>query len=244
MKAEIRPFNPPPAIVPDAFQVDAVRAAMDGKDVLVVAPTGSGKTWIAERIAARSLEVGVGFVYASPLKALSNQKYRDFCRLFGEESVGIITGDVTINGTAPLLVMTTEILRNKCLCSPGDLDRVEWVTIDEFHLIDSDRGAAWEESVIFAPGHIRLLCLSATVPNYDEVAAWLSYVRNRRVEVIVEVRRPVPLSWRWFIKGRVFTEKTIGREIDHLRGVKRKGEGEGVRAAGRDRSRAGRRRRH
>jgi superfamily II RNA helicase len=218
MKAEVRSFNPPSRIKPDEFQVNAVSAALSGKDVLVVAPTGSGKTWIAEQVAVHSLSAGVGFIYASPLKALSNQKFRDFQRLFGEQRVGIITGDITINDTARLVVMTTEILRNKCLCTPGDLTGVGWIAIDEFHLIDSDRGAAWEESVIFTPGHIRLLCLSATVPNYDEVAGWLSYVRGGPVEVIVESHRPVPLSWRWFIKGRVCTEKTIQREMSRLRG--------------------------
>ncbi len=205
---KIRPLRAAGPIHPDPFQIRALEAALAGRDVLVAAPTGSGKTWIAEQVAEHAVGNRLEFIYASPLKALSNQKFKDFSRRFGEAAVGIITGDVSLNPHAPVLVMTTEIFRNKCVYSPQDLVRTRWVVIDEFHLLDSDRGTAWEESVIFAPQHVNLICLSATIPNCDELARWLGHVRGSAVEVVVEERRPVPLVWRWFYGTREITAKT------------------------------------
>ncbi|MBC7105221.1 MAG: DEAD/DEAH box helicase, partial [Firmicutes bacterium] len=172
--AEVRPLKKPRRIQPDAFQRRALAAVLEGRDVLVVAPTGAGKTWVAEQVAGYALERGIRLIYASPIKALSNQKYREFAAQFGPDSAGLLTGDVSLNTDAPILVVTTEIFRNQCLESPEDLTEVRWAVLDEFHLLDSERGAAWEEAVIFAPPYIRLLCLSATVPNYEEVAGWIA----------------------------------------------------------------------
>jgi ATP-dependent RNA helicase HelY len=186
----------------------------------VVAPTGAGKTWIAEQLADEAVRNGVRFIYASPLKALSNQKYRDFASAFGEERVGVVTGDVTVNPDADVVVMTTEIFRNKCLGSPQSLARVKWAVLDEFHLIDSDRGAAWEQSVVFAPGGVSLVCLSATISNHGDVAAWVRWVRGREVRTVVSERRPVPLVWRWLVGETVYTESMAARKIVSLREAK------------------------
>ena len=214
--AEVRPLKRPRRIQPDAFQRRALAAALNGRDVLVVAPTGAGKTWVAEQVAGYALERGVRLIYASPIKALSNQKYREFAARFGPDNAGILTGDVGINAGAPILVVTTEIFRNQCLESPEDLTAVRWAVLDEFHLLDSERGAAWEEAVIFAPPYIRLLCLSATVPNYEEVAGWIAYARGSEVEVVVEHRRPVPLAWYWFLDGRVLSGEPAARLLRDL----------------------------
>lgn len=219
-KAKVRPLVERRRIRPDSFQLEALRHALEGSDVLVVAPTGAGKTWVAEQLARCALERGCGFVYASPLKALSNQKYSGFAARFGADSVGIVTGDISLNPQAPVLVVTTEIYRNKCLASRADLDGVKWVAIDEFHLLDSDRGRAWEESVIFSPRHVTLVCLSATIPNYRDIAGWMEWVRERPVKVVVAEKRPVPLRWRWIIRGKVYTEKTAGKKVLALRRAK------------------------
>lgn len=215
-KAKVRPLKKRLRIKPDSFQIQAVDLALSGADVLVVAPTGAGKTWIAEQLARHALQSGMKFVYASPLKALSNQKYRDFAGIFGEDRAGIITGDVAVNPGADAVTMTTEIFRNKCVCSPHDLQGVRWAVIDEFHLLDSDRGSAWEESVIFAPLEMSLVYLSATVNNYREIASWIEWARNKNVEVVVSENRPVQLAWRWFVSGKVMTERTAPEKIRAL----------------------------
>ncbi|MFZ5590545.1 MAG: DEAD/DEAH box helicase [Bacillota bacterium] len=182
----------------DPFQEQAIEALLAGRSVLVAAPTGTGKTLIAEKLLEKVIAGGKGAVYTSPIKALSNQKYRDFTALFGEERVGLITGDVSINEQGLLLVMTTEIFRNWCFANPYMLDNFTHVIFDEIHYLDDvERGTAWEESIIFAPAHIKILGLSATVPNVDEIAAWISQVRNEPVVVIEERRRAVPLKLHW-----------------------------------------------
>jgi ATP-dependent RNA helicase HelY len=219
-KAKIRPLKRKRLIMPDPFQVQAVDLALKGADVLVVAPTGAGKTWIAEQLAKEALQNGMRFVYASPLKALSNQKYLDFISLFGEDSAGIITGDVTINPNADAVTMTTEIFRNKCVCSPVDLQNVKWAVVDEFHLLDSDRGSAWEEAVIFAPSEITLVYLSATISNYLEIASWIEWARGKNLETVISKDRPVPLVWRWLVDGKTLTEKTAPEKIRSLQEAK------------------------
>jgi len=219
-KVEIRPLSERRRIRPDGFQREALGYALEGRDVLLVAPTGAGKTWVAEQVARHALERGRGFVYASPLKALSNQKYRGFTARFGADNVGIVTGDVCLNPQAPVLVVTTEIYRNKCLTSRAELDGVGWVVVDEFHLLDSDRGRAWEESVIFSPRHVTLVCLSATIPNYRDVVGWMEWAREKPVEVVVVEERPVPLRWRWTVRGKVYTEKTVKDVVLRLRRAK------------------------
>lgn len=193
----------------DPFQEKAVNFLFEGFDVLVAAPTGTGKTLIAEKLLEKVMERGKGTVYTSPIKALSNQKYRDFLKQYGEKKVGLITGDLSINETAPLLVMTTEIFRNWCFSNPEMLDETSHVIFDEVHYLDdAERGTAWEESIIFAPSHIRILGLSATVPNVNEIADWIEHIRGREVKVIIEKKRAVPLKLKWITeKGEILDRK-------------------------------------
>ena len=185
-----RPFQP------DPFQVEAL-AALEYEDVLVTAPTGSGKTWIAREEIRRLLETGRRAWYTSPLKALTNSKYQEFIDEFGAQRVGILTGDRKENSDAPLIVGTTEIYRNQLFDSlrGGNEVSADLVVLDEAHyLADEDRGHVWEEAIILTPPRIRLLLLSATVGNAHEFASWLEEVRGVRCGVITGPgKRPVPL---------------------------------------------------
>lgn len=185
--------SPPPApFVPAPFQDAALAAARSG-DVLVCAPTGSGKTWIAEQAMAEILAASGTAWYTTPLKALSNQKFHRFAGLYGVESVGLLTGERRINAQASIIVATTEILRNALY---GNSLTPDLIVLDEAHyLSDEERGTAWEEILLLGPRRSRLLLLSATFPNADVVAAWLAEVRGMRPEVIVERTRPVPLRY-------------------------------------------------
>lgn len=183
----------------DEFQVEAVRAIENGESLIVAAPTGCGKTLIAEYAVDVSLQCGKKVVYTAPIKALSNQKFRDFRKRFGDEIVGIQTGDVTINPDAPLLIMTTEIFRNLILESSDRLANIYYVIFDEIHYLDDpERGTVWEESIILAPREIRFMCLSATVPNVKQLATWMETVRNTTFRVIEETHRPIPLNHFFF----------------------------------------------
>ena len=183
----------------DAFQEDAIKALENDFSVLVSAPTGCGKTLIAEYAVEKSLKENKKVVYTAPIKALSNQKYRDFRLRFGENAVGIQTGDLTINPGAQILIMTTEIFRNMILEQSNRLNDVLYAIFDEVHFIDDEeRGTVWEESIILAPESIRFLCLSATVPNIDELADWMKSVRNSEFAVIKEHNRIVPLKYHLF----------------------------------------------
>lgn len=188
----------PPAtpFKPDPFQLEAL-AALEFEDVLVTAPTGSGKTWIAREEIRRLLEAGKRAWYTSPLKALTNSKYQEFIDEFGSERVGILTGDRKENSDAPLIVGTTEIFRNQLFDSMrgGGNVGADLVVLDEAHyLADEDRGHVWEEAIILTPPRIRLLLLSATIGNADEFAGWIEEVRGERCGVITRPgARPVPL---------------------------------------------------
>ena len=185
------------------FQRQAIAALLAGKAVVVAAPTGAGKTLVADYAIEWAFEAGRRVVYTSPIKALSNQKFRDFRAQYGDDKVGIMTGDVTIQPDAPLLVMTTEIFRNTIFEAPERLDGFDFVVFDEVHYLDDrERGTVWEESIIFAPPHIRVVALSATVPNVKELVDWIASVRGRKVEMIVEEQRPVPLTHKVWIPGR------------------------------------------
>lgn len=181
---------PPGPFVPARFQEEAL-AALAAGDVLVSAPTGSGKTWIAQE-AVRAHIAGAGQTwYTTPLKALSNQKFRQFQRLFGEDAVGLLTGERRINPRAPVIVGTTEILRNILY---GGTEGIGFIVLDEAHYLgDVERGTAWEEVLMLAPRGARLLLLSASIPNADELAGWLGVVRGRQPRVVYEHERPVPL---------------------------------------------------
>lgn len=189
---------PPEPFRPDPFQVEAVEAFRQGLDVLVTAPTGSGKTWIAEQAMQEVLRQGGRAFYATPLRALSYQKLRAFREKFGWEQVGVLTGEYRENATAPLIVGTTEIVRNLLL----DGARFQLLVLDEAHYIgDVERGSAWEESILLAPLETRLILLSATIPNAEEIAAWLRSL-GRRVLIATRPERPVPLEFlTWMEEG-------------------------------------------
>ncbi|MFT5154822.1 MAG: superfamily II RNA helicase, partial [Planctomycetota bacterium] len=183
-----------------SFQIRSVAAIRAGHNVLVAAPTGAGKTLVAEYAIEDAAKQGKRCIYTSPIKALSNQKYRDF-RDDPDVDVGIMTGDVTINPAGQVLVMTTEILRNAIFESPGLLNDVEFVIFDEIHYMDDrERGTVWEESLIFLPESVRLICLSATISNVDEMGAWLEEIRIQKMEIVRSNKRPVPLSHWGFTK--------------------------------------------
>jgi ATP-dependent RNA helicase HelY len=189
--------SPRPApLKPDPFQLQAL-SALEFEDVLVTAPTGSGKTWIAREEIRRLLEMDKRAWYTTPLKALTNSKYAEFSEEFGPERVGILTGDRKENSSAPLIVGTTEIFRNQLFDSlrGGEEVRADLVVFDEAHyLADEDRGHVWEEAIILTPPRIRMLLLSATIGNAEEFASWIAEVRGVRCGVVTRPgARPVPL---------------------------------------------------
>jgi ATP-dependent RNA helicase HelY len=189
--------TPKPApFKPDPFQLEAL-AALEFEDVLVTAPTGSGKTWIAREEIRRLLEAGKRAWYTTPLKALTNSKYQEFGAEFGAERVGILTGDRKENSDAPLIVGTTEIFRNQLFDAlrGGEDVRVDLVIFDEAHYLgDEDRGHVWEEAIILTPSRIRMLLLSATIGNAGELAKWIEELRGVRCGVVTRPgARPVPL---------------------------------------------------
>ncbi len=179
--------------VPSPFQVRALEHLLRGHDVVVVAPTGSGKTWIALRAMEGFLSEGKTTWYTTPLKALSNQKYDDFRGHFGSENVGILTGERRENSTAPIIVATTEVLRNVLYRGEGGPD---FVVLDEAHYLgDEDRGTTWEEVIILSPDETQLLLLSATISNVEELAGWMASIRGRKPKVVKARGRPVPLRY-------------------------------------------------
>jgi ATP-dependent RNA helicase HelY len=186
----------------DPFQVRALDAIDAGQSVLVAAPTGSGKTVVAEYAVAKALAEGGKAFYTTPLKALSNQKYGDLVRRHGPERVGLLTGDNAIRGDAPAVVMTTEVLRNMIYAGSPALDGLRYVVLDEVHYLqDAYRGPVWEEVIIHTPPEVVLVCLSATVSNSEEFADWVQTVRGATA-AIIEERRPVELHHLYMVGDR------------------------------------------
>jgi len=186
----------------DAFQVKAIRALENGRSVLAAAPTGTGKTVLAEFGLFLAREQGLKAIYTAPIKALSNQKFRDWRQLYGDD-VGLLTGDVSENPTGSIMVMTTEVLRNMLLETPHSLDSVGCVIFDEVHfLADPERGTIWEESILYCPKHVQLVCLSATVPNAGEIATWISLV-HRETSLVTHATRAVPIEHLYYLDGEL-----------------------------------------
>lgn len=184
----------------DDYQIRACEALESGVGVLVAAPTGSGKTVVGEFAIHLALAEGRKCFYTTPIKALSNQKYNDLVARHGAANVGLLTGDNSINGEAPIVVMTTEVLRNMLYAGSSTLGRLGYVVMDEVHyLADRFRGAVWEEVIIHLPESVTVVALSATVSNAEEFGAWLATVRGQ-TSIIVEELRPVPL-WQHVMAG-------------------------------------------
>ena len=184
----------------DDFQIAGCEAVADGVGVLVCAPTGAGKTVVGEFAVALALQQGRKCFYTTPIKALSNQKFHDLQDVYGESTVGLLTGDVSINGDADIVVMTTEVLRNMIYAGSSSLDRLGYVVMDEIHyLADRSRGAVWEEVILGLSDSVSVIGLSATVSNAEEFGQWLRQVRGETAVIVSEIR-PVPLT-QWMIAG-------------------------------------------
>ncbi len=188
----------------DGFQIEGCQALEDGHGALIAAPTGAGKTVVGEFAVHLALHDGRKCFYTTPIKALSNQKYNDLLHRYGRDKVGLLTGDRTENGDAPIVVMTTEVLRNMLYTGSGALLGLGFVVMDEVHyLADRFRGAVWEEVIIHLPESVALVSLSATVSNAEEFGAWLVAVRGNTA-VVVSDTRPVPLWQHMMVGTRLF----------------------------------------
>src|SRR4029453_4612708 len=198
----------------DPFQRAGCAALDDGRSVLVAAPTGAGKTVVAEFAVFLAMqEPGEKVFYTTPIKALSNQKYQELADEWGADEVGLLTGDTNVNSSARIVVMTTEVLRNMLYADSPLLDRLAYVVMDEVHyLADRFRGAVWEEVIIHLPEQVRLVSLSATVSNAEEFGDWLQAVRGD-VSVVVSEHRPVPL-WQHMMVGRGMYDLFVGESSD------------------------------
>lgn len=201
----------------DPFQIQAITEIENGHSLVLAAPTGSGKTLVAEYLIEKVLKTDQRIVYTSPIKALSNQKFRDFSKLYGDK-IGILTGDVVINREAQALIMTTEVFRNMAIEDPEALHGIAYVIFDEIHYLgDIERGTVWEESIIFSPKNVRFLCLSATIPNSEEFARWIESNLDHKVSVITHNERSVPLSHLFYHSKSMLNFKDLKKRL--ARGV-------------------------
>ena len=185
----------------DGFQQRACAALERGHGVLVCAPTGAGKTVVGEFAVHLALAAGGKCFYTTPLKALSNQKHTDLTARYGRDRIGLLTGDLSVNADAPVVVMTTEVLRNMLYADSPALQGLSYVVMDEVHfLADRMRGPVWEEVILHLPDEVRLVSLSATVSNAEEFGGWIQTVRGDTT-VVVDEHRPVPL-WQHVMVGK------------------------------------------
>ena len=206
----------------DDFQVEGCKAVEDGEGVLVAAPTGAGKTVVGEFAVHLALETDRKCFYTTPIKALSNQKYHDLVERYGADRVGLLTGDTTVNGEAPVVVMTTEVLRNMLYARSRTLVGLGFVVMDEVHyLADRARGAVWEEVIIHLPESVSVISLSATVSNAEEFGEWLETVRGSTRTIVAE-RRPVPL-FQHVMAGRRLLDLFASSDVDAAAGFVREG---------------------
>ncbi len=203
-------------LILDAFQQEAFFHLQQGSSLLVSAPTGTGKTLIASFLIDHVLKSGQRLVYTAPIKALVHQKFDEFCAHCGGGKVGLATGDLTVNSEAPILVVTTEVFRNILRSSDPRVKSLSWVIFDELHYLDhEERGSVWEESILLKPSWMRLLGLSATVPNIDGLAEWIRHVHDEPVAVIQHTERAVPLHHYYFnTSGEAVSQDAIMDHID------------------------------
>src|SRR3954464_13281307 len=206
----------------DDFQRRACHVVEEGRGVLVAAPTGSGKTVVGEFAVHLALETGRKCFYTTPIKALSNQKYNDLVARYGADQVGLLTGDNVVNGEAPVVVMTTEVLRNMLYAGSRTLLGLGFVVMDEVHyLADRSRGAVWEEVIIHLPESVTVISLSATVSNAEEFGEWLATVRGETT-TIVEEKRPVPL-YQHVMVGKRLLDLFASSDVDAASGFVKEG---------------------
>ena len=204
MQSELARFAADLAFGLDGFQQQACAALESGHGVLVCAPTGAGKTVVGEFAVHLALAAGGKCFYTTPLKALSNQKHTDFVARYGKDQIGLLTGDLSVNANAPVVVMTTEVLRNMLYADSPVLQGLSYVVMDEVHfLADRMRGAVWEEVILHLPDEVRLVSLSATVSNAEEFGGWIQTVRGDTT-VVVDDHRPVPLWQHMLVGKRIF----------------------------------------
>ena len=213
----------------DKFQEDSIKSIDNNHSVVVSAPTGSGKTLIADYIINKYIKKGIKVIYTAPIKALSNQKYKEFTSDYGKDLIGLLTGDVVINPTAPVLIMTTEVYRNMALTDDKMINQISYVVFDEIHYInDIERGYVWEESIIFSKPHVRFLCLSATIPNAKEFASWISSIKKHNVDTIKHDERSVPLHKNFYDSELGITTLNSIKDIEdipdyrYIRGMSRR----------------------
>src|SRR3989338_4331889 len=201
----------------DPFQEESIEKIKAGHSVLVSAPTGAGKTLIAEYAIDQAISAGENVIYTAPIKALSNQKYRDFRARYGDDYVGILTGDVSINPDARILIMTTEIYRNCLFDHSARIDKIGCIIFDEIHYLDDpERGTVWEEAILFTPLQTRILALSATVPNVQQLADWIQSIHDRPISVVIHNERPVPLHFQFQCQGQILNHMKELRSQGYL----------------------------
>src|SRR5215472_6121710 len=216
----------------DDFQLEAIAHLAEDRSVMVAAPTGTGKTLVAEYAIWRAQQRGERVIYTTPLKALSNQKYRDLRAIYGFDAVGLVTGDIVEHSTAPIVVMTTEVYRNMLLeeggdrfasgedVAPSSLVDVSYIIFDELHyLSDISRGPVWEEAIICSPTTVRLVGLSATVSNAGDLADWISRV-HRPISLVVHEERAVPLDHYYFLDNKLhLVQDAEGNRVERFPNV-------------------------